>query len=265
MATIVCFHAHPDDESISTGGLMAKAAAAGHRVVLVIATRGERGEVPDGFLEPGEQLGIRRIAETMRSAEVLGVARTEFLGYVDSGMIGTPENEGPYAFWQAEVEQAAGRLAQLLTDEHADVLTIYDENGGYGHPDHIQVHRVGARAAEIAGVTRVFEATMNRDSMRRGIVESIERGDIGSDQFPDLDAEPEFGMPEARITHAVDVTAFVGAKRDSMRCHASQISDEAFFLQMPEESFASAFGTEWFIEHGHTRAEGAPMGDDLFA
>lgn len=265
MATLVCFHAHPDDESIATGGLMARASSEGHRVVLVVATRGERGEVPDGFLEPGEQLGIRRIAETIASAEVLGVARTEFLGYVDSGMMGTPENDGPYSFWRADVEQAARRLAQLLVDENADVVTIYDEIGGYGHPDHLQVHRVGARAAAIAGVGRVFEATINRDSIRRSIeatkgVEGIDRS-----QMPNLDEEPHFGMPEHRITHAIDVRAFTGRKRESMRCHASQISEEAFFLQMPQDIFSQAFGTEWFIEHGCTRPDGIEMGVDLFA
>src|SRR4051812_16738827 len=141
MATLVCFHAHPDDESIATGGTMAKAAAAGHRVVLVLATRGEKGEIVDGVLQPGEPLGLRRIGEAMASAEVLGVQRVEFLGYVDSGMMGMPENEGPYAFWQADVDHAAARLATILREEDADIVTIYDDNGGYGHPDHIQVHR----------------------------------------------------------------------------------------------------------------------------
>ena len=113
MATLVTFHAHPDDECIGTGGTMAKASADGHRVVLVTATRGEHGEVPDGFLEPGEALGLRRISETLASAEVLGVDRVEFLGYVDSGMMGTPENDGPYCFWRADVETAAARLAAM--------------------------------------------------------------------------------------------------------------------------------------------------------
>src|SRR5687768_14908243 len=106
MATIVFVHAHPDDEAIATGGTMAKAAAAGHRVVLVTATKGEHGEVPDGFLPDGETLAERRIKETEAAARELGVARGEFLGYCDSGMIGTPENDDPGSFWQANLDEA---------------------------------------------------------------------------------------------------------------------------------------------------------------
>jgi LmbE family N-acetylglucosaminyl deacetylase len=147
MATLVAFHAHPDDECIATGGVMAKAAEEGHRVVLVVATRGEHGEVADGFLADGETLAERRVQETHASAAALGVHRVEFLGYVDSGMMGTPENDLPGSFWTADVDEAAERLAAILREEGADVLTCYDEIGGYGHPDHIQVHRVGLRAA----------------------------------------------------------------------------------------------------------------------
>ncbi|MFN8052952.1 MAG: PIG-L family deacetylase [Acidimicrobiales bacterium] len=269
MATIVCFHAHPDDESIATGGTMAKASAAGHRVVLVIATRGELGEVPEGFLDPGEPLGLRRITETFASAKELGVDRVEFLGYVDSGMIDTPGNDFPYSFWQADVEAAASRLASILRDEAADVLTIYDDNGGYGHPDHIQVHRVGSRAAEMAGVDRVFESTMNRDAIIRSMKEHAETlTDEQRAEMPDLEGADanNFGKSEDVITHAIDVTAFTDQKRASMRCHRSQIPDDAFFLSMEDEVFQQAFGTEWFIAHrGPARAEGAPMIDDLFA
>jgi LmbE family N-acetylglucosaminyl deacetylase len=166
VATLVCFHAHPDDESIATAGVMAAAAADGHRVVLVVATLGEEGEVAEGFLSPGESLAERREAETRASAQILGASRVEFLGYRDSGMVGTPANEHPAAFCQADLDEAAERLASILRDEGADVVTIYDENGVYGHPDHVQVHRVGVRAAERAGTPRVLESTMNRDHFR---------------------------------------------------------------------------------------------------
>lgn len=262
MATLVSFHAHPDDESIQTGGTLAKAAAAGHRTVLVFGTRGEHGEVDDGFLEPGETLGERRTKETQRSAEVLGVSRVEFLGYVDSGMIGTPENDAEGSFWQADVDDAARRLAEILTEEQADVLTIYDSDGGYGHPDHIQVHRVGARAAALAGTPRVFEATMNRDHIARLMAAAAEDGSIPAEDMPDVSEGSTFGRPEADITTTVDVQAHLADKRASMAAHASQISETSFFLSMPEDGFASAFGTEWFIRHG------VPAGhrdDDLFA
>src|ERR1700690_3680576 len=116
MATLVTFHAHPDDESIACGGVMRKAFEEGHRVVLIVATRGEQGEGPEGFL-----------AETEASAAILGAARLEFLGYTDSGMMGTPANEQPGTFWQASVEEAARQLAGILRAEHADVLTCYDD------------------------------------------------------------------------------------------------------------------------------------------
>src|SRR4051794_30232852 len=156
MATLVCFHAHPDDECIATGGVMRRAHDEGHRVVLVVATRGEHGEVDDGFLDDGEELWQRRVRETAAAAEILGAARVEFLGYVDSGMMGTPENEKPGSFWTADVDKAAQRLADILVEEKADVLTIDDDHGGYGHPDHIQVHRVGAAAGKIAKTPRVY-------------------------------------------------------------------------------------------------------------
>jgi len=253
MATLVCFHAHPDDESISTGGSIARAVAEGHRVVLVVATNGDHGEVPDD-LAPGESLVDRRRAETARSAEVLGVHRLEWLGYADSGMTGWEQNDHEHSFWQAPVDEAAVRLAAILDEETADVLTTYDWHGNYGHPDHIQVHRVGHRAAEMAGTRAVFEATMNRDHIGRVMAMAAELGSPGSDEVFDPNAPADdgnpFGMSEDELTHAVDVTGYLGQKRDSMRCHRSQITDTSFFLEMPSEAFTTAFGTEWFIKVG---------------
>ena len=251
MATLVCFHAHPDDECIQTGGTMAMAAEEGHRVVLVLATRGEHGEVADGFLDAGEELWQRRIIETDASAKALGVQRVEFLGYVDSGMIDTPENDADGAFWQADVEEAARKLAAILEEEDAEVLTIYDDHGGYGHPDHIQVHRVGRRAGELAGTPRVYEATMNRDHIIR-LMKAMPVEDLPDDGSgpPDLEQEPDFGSPEAVITCAVDVSSVIDRKRAAMRAHASQIGPDHFMLAMPDEAFAIAFGTEWYIRDG---------------
>lgn len=262
MATIVSFHAHPDDESIHVGGTLAKLSAAGHRVVLVFATKGEHGEVAEGFLDGDEALGQRREREVEQSAAILGAQRVEFLGYHDSGMMGTPENDLPESFWQVPVDEAAARLAAILEEEQADVLTAYDSDGGYGHPDHIQVHRVGVRAAEMAGTERFFEATMNRDHLRRVIQAGVEAGQIPRDEVPEVSEDSSFGRPESVITTTVDVSAFVTAKRASMRVHASQISDDHFFVKMPDDAFAASFGQEWFIRHG------VPEGhrdDDLLA
>jgi LmbE family N-acetylglucosaminyl deacetylase len=247
---MVSFHAHPDDECIATGGVMRKAFEEGHRVVLVVATRGELGEVPEGLLADGEELWERRVAETLASAEILGVRRTEFLGYRDSGMMGAPTNDAPGSFWTASVEEAAEKLAAILRDERADVLLCYDDNGGYGHPDHIQVHRVGMRAAELAGVPRVYQNTMNRDHMLAGMRQYAERAAEAGFEMPDIDGSEDFGKPASVITAAVDVMPYLEHKRAAMRAHASQISDQSFFLRMPEDGFGYAFGTEWFIRDG---------------
>jgi LmbE family N-acetylglucosaminyl deacetylase len=238
VGTIVSFHAHPDDESIASGGTLARAAAAGHRVVLVFATRGELGEPVPGVLEPGEQLPLRRSAECYASAAVIGAKRVEFLPYTDSGMMGEPSNEAPYSFWQANVEHAAKMLAVILDEEEPDILTIYDDNGGYGHPDHIQVHRVGKRAAELAAVPIVAQGTINRDWMLRGA-----KG-AGAELPPDL---PNIGKPESEITHRVDAVDFVEQKRNSMRAHASQMAPDHFMLAMPDAMFAMGLGTEFYI------------------
>jgi LmbE family N-acetylglucosaminyl deacetylase len=250
MATLVSFHAHPDDECIACGGIIRKAADEGHRVVLIVATRGENGEIPEGLLDPGEELWQRRVAETHASAEILGVARVEFLGYRDSGMMGTPPNDAPGSFWTASVEEAAEKLAAILREERADVLTCYDDHGGYGHPDHIQVHRVGMRAAELAGTPRVYQNTINRDQLLRGMAAFAERAGSANVPLPDIRNSPDFGKPESVITAAVDVTAYVEHKRRAMRAHASQISEQSFFLAMPDDAFRHAFGTEWFIRDG---------------
>jgi len=264
MATLVSFHAHPDDESIATGGSMAMAADAGHRVVLVVATRGEQGEPQEGVLREGEQLWERRVVETHRSAEILGADRVEFLGYEDSGMMGEPTNDNPNCFWQADVEAAAEKLATVLREVDADVVTIYDDHGGYGHPDHIQVHRVGRRAAELAEVGRVFQSTMNRDHIRQLMEQRPEQvADAMEEERRGVAEDDDFGSPESMITHAVDVADYVERKRQAMIAHRSQIGPDTFFLKMPEEAFRVAFGTEWYIELGGERAPHEPFGVDL--
>jgi len=292
VATLVCFHAHPDDEAIATAGVMALAADAGHRVVLVVATRGELGEPVPGVLGEDEVLWERREVETAHSAEILGAQRVAFLGYTDSGMMGEPTNDDPDCFWQADVEAAAERLSGLLAEETVDVLTIYDDHGLYGHPDHIQVHRVGRRAAELLGIppASVFCSTMNRDLMRErwadaaaeaaaantaaaeaaaAAVEAVEAERETTETRTEREAEHEgeldietFGLPAADITHAVDVRSVLDRKRRSMLAHRSQIADDAFYLGSPEV-FEAAFGTEWFASLGQRRAPGSPFGATL--
>jgi LmbE family N-acetylglucosaminyl deacetylase len=252
MATIVFVHAHPDDEASGTSGSMARAAAEGHRVVLVVCTNGEHGESPDD-LASGETLVGRRREETMASAAVLGIARVVWLGYEDSGMTGWAQNDDPASFWQADVDEAAERLAAVLRVERADVVVLYDWHGGYGHPDHIQVHRVGHRAADLAGTPKRFEVTFNRDAMVKLMVEGIGAGEVDVPDFdpngPADDGNP-FGTPEAELHLAVDVSAYTARKRAALAAHASQVTDIGMFLAMPEDVFARVFSTEWFIEPG---------------
>ena len=257
MGTLVCLHAHPDDECISTGGTMARAAAEGHRVVLIVATNGEHGEVPDDLAD-GETLADRRRAETDASAAVLGVDRVVWLGYEDSGMTGWDGNQNAASFHQADLDEAGERVASVFREEAADVFTIYDWHGTYGHPDHVQVNRVGQRAAALVDhPMRTLEATSNRDAMAAMISAVQESGVEMDSPDADVDFDPTapaddgnpFGEPESVLTLRVDVTDRTEQKRASMRCHRSQITDSSFFLEMPDEVFAMAFGVEWFIEH----------------
>src|SRR5262249_10361777 len=150
------------------------------------------------------------------------------------------------AFARADVDEAAARLAEILRQEDADVLTVYDDHGAYGHPDHVQVHRVGIRAAELAGTGRVYESTMNRDFIRNLLeTQAAEAPDVPD--APNAAEMDDFGSPEEIITTTVDVGAYIDRKRAAMEAHASQIPPDSFFLSLPPDAFLAAFGTEWFI------------------
>ncbi len=262
--TLVAFHAHPDDEALLTSGTMARASAEGHRVVLVVATQGGVGLVASDFVKAGESLATVRAAELRRSATALGCARVEFLGYSDSGLDGS--QTAADAFASTDVDAAAERLAAILRAEGADVLTTYDPAGGYGHPDHVQVHRVGARAAELAGTAVVLQATVDRDLITRALrlVKRVYR-------FP-----PEFDpavfdrayTPRAELTHRVRVGRYWARKRTSMAAHASQATADggdrtlAAFLRIPLPIFRRVFAAEWYVEQGR---EPGPLLDDIFA
>lgn len=260
MGTLVCFHAHPDDECIGTGGTIARASAEGHRVVLVVATNGDHGEIPS-FMKEGDSLVEIRRTETLKSADTLGIHRVVWLGYEDSGMTGWEQNPNSGAFCNASLDDAAHKLAEILREENADVLTTYDWHGGYGHPDHIMVHKVGHRAAELVPSVRVLEGTMNRDQIRRGLEAARAAGLMGPDDGFDPDGPADDGNPmgslESEISYRVDVTGYAHLKRAAMRCHASQLTDTGFFMSMDDERFVQAFGHEWFID---PKADG-PMRD----
>jgi LmbE family N-acetylglucosaminyl deacetylase len=261
--TLVAFHAHPDDEALLTAGTLARAAAEGHRVVLVTATSGEAGLVRGGGTGPA--LATRRRAELEQSARTLGCARVEVLRYADSGMHG--EAGGAEAFSRADLEEAAGLLRDILVEESADVLTIYDPAGGYGHPDHVQVSRVGVRAAELAGTPSVLEATVDRTALQRALRLVHHLPGIPADFDPGRFDRAY--TDRGRLTHRVDVRRYAAAKRASMAAHVSQAgADEgtrtlAVLLRLPRPLFRFALGREWYVERG--RKPGRPLLDDVFA
>jgi LmbE family N-acetylglucosaminyl deacetylase len=245
----VFVHAHPDDEALLTAGTMAALAAHGYRVVLVVATAGEQGLA--GAHE-GE-LGRLRTAELHASAAALGCARTAYLGYADSGLHGDapPAPGGLPRFVDVPVDEAAHRLAELLVDEDARMVTGYDPAGGYGHPDHVHVHSVVRRAAALAGTPSLYEATVNREALRRAL------GVLAAVRVlpPELDlaAYDRAYTPSAEISHRVNVRPVIDAKRASMAAHASQtgggdgVRTLAALLRLPRPLFRLALGTEWYV------------------
>ena len=247
MATIVAFHAHPDDEVLATGGTLARLAAEGHRVVIVVASDGWMG----ARCEPGASM---RLDELQVSATILGASRVEHLGYADSGRgpLLFPDPPDRQRFARAAVDEAAGRLAALIRAERADLLLSYDARG-YGHRDHVQVHLVGARAAELTGV-RVLEATVPRELVAQMVgplraLRLVVRHDatILRSAF----------TPRGEITHRVNVRGYARQKQAALAAHFSQVRGNGrsallkrFLVAMPPRAFGLVLGLEWFAEPG---------------
>ena len=251
--TVVFFHAHPDDEALLTSGTMAKLAALGHRVVLVVATAGESGLAADR-LRAGGRLGDTRTAELRASAEALGVARVALLGYADSGLATEPTSPPPAGrlprLADADVPTAAERVAEILTEERAAVLTSYDANGGYGHPDHVAVHRIGALAAQLAGTPVVLEATVPRDRLLAAA--RLANRVLPPSRKVDLRPWEQAYSASAEVTHCIEVHRQAGARRASMGAHASQATADSgprtlgVFTRIPSPVFGWAVGREWY-------------------
>jgi LmbE family N-acetylglucosaminyl deacetylase len=256
MATIVAFHAHPDDEAILTGGTVARLAADGHRVVIVLAC--------DGAMWPKD--GTARLEQFRASAAILGAARAEYLGYADSGAgpLLFDDPPGKVRFARAGLDEAAGRLAEILRSEHADLLLSYDEVGGYGHRDHVKVHEVGARAAEITGV-RVLEATAPREAAIQalrvlGAVHLVVRHPMREVRG--------YGTPRARITHRVSVRRYAAVKQAALAAHYTPLRGKSrmsrlfrLAVALPAPVYALLLGREWYTEPG--APPGGPVLDDV--
>lgn len=245
MATVVAFHAHPDDEVLLTGGTLARAAAEGHRAVIVVATNGTMGAAPEGESP--------RIGELQESAAILGAARVVHLGYADSGhgALLYPDPPGATRFARADTDEAAQRLAAILREEAADLLLSYDANGGSGHRDHVKVHEVGKRAAELTGV-RVLEATMPRD-VGAGLVRLVRLLRIPL-RFDDDRLVAAFS-PRSAITHKIAVRRFARQKQRALAAHRSQVMGNGrlaavmrMLVRLPVPVFGLLLGREWFVE-----------------
>jgi N-acetyl-1-D-myo-inositol-2-amino-2-deoxy-alpha-D-glucopyranoside deacetylase len=269
---ILLVHAHPDDESIGTGATMAKYAADGAYVCLVTCTLGEEGEVIPpklAHLAAGRdnRLGEYRIGELAEACAALGVKDHRFLGgaghYRDSGMMGAPSNEDPDCFWQASVSQAAGKLVQIVREIRPQVIVTYDDNGAYGHPDHIQAHRVAWRAFEMAGFVDRFYATAFPLSVLEKSIKQPGGPFEGVEKIEDLG----FGTPDDQVTTEIDGRAHLAAKLAALRAHRTQIAVDAPFFALSNNISQEAFGTEYYTLVAGERAPLGPDGreTDLFA
>ncbi|MFD6028804.1 PIG-L family deacetylase [Streptomyces griseoluteus] len=251
--TLMAVHAHPDDEATGTGGVLARYAAEGIRTVLVTCTDGGCGDGPGG-VKPGEPghdpVAVARMRrdELEASCEVLKISDLEMLDYADSGMAGWPGNDAPGSFWRTPVEEGAARLAELMRHYRPDVVVTYDENGFYGHPDHIQAHRITMAALKLTDLTpKVYWTTVPRSQMARfGEVMREFTDDMPEPDPAEAAALAEIGLPDDEITTWVDTTPYSDQKYDALAAHASQ-GENIFFLRMGKERFAELMGTETFL------------------
>jgi N-acetyl-1-D-myo-inositol-2-amino-2-deoxy-alpha-D-glucopyranoside deacetylase len=269
-------HAHPDDETINNGATMAQYVADGVHVTLVTCTLGEEGEVLVPELlhlgaDQDDALGQHRVNELAVAMEALGVRDHRFLGgagrYRDSGMMGLPTNDRPGCFWQADLDEAAGLLADVIHEVRPQVVVTYDENGGYGHPDHIQAHRVAMRAVELAAVAaetgasswdvaKVYWCAVPESWIRDGLRRLREAGDETAFEGLDPDGDLPMATPDDLVTTKVDATDHVEAKLAAMRAHATQIAVDGPFFAM-----SNNLGNEvWGVEH-YRLVKGTPGGD----
>lgn len=271
--SILFVHPHPDDESIACGGTIARYVAEGARVTLVNCTIGEEGEIhlPEiaGLAaDAADQLGGYRYTELVAAANALGVTDHRVLGgagrYRDSGMMDTPANKHPRAFWQADVDEAAGLLAAIIDEVKPQVVVTDNENGSYGHPDHIQTNRVTVAAIAKAKwpVERLFYHAISRSAMERGFKELVDAPDSPFQGISSVD-EFDFVTPDEQIAVRFDVEQYRSAKRAAMAAHASQIPKDSWLLSWAE-NFAGESVEYYRLAQGKL-PERAGWHEDLFA
>jgi N-acetyl-1-D-myo-inositol-2-amino-2-deoxy-alpha-D-glucopyranoside deacetylase len=266
--SLLLVHAHPDDESIGTGATMARYAAEGARVTLVTCTLGELGEIipPDlRHLFPDE-LGQHRIGELDRACAALGVEDHRFLGgegrYRDSGMAGLPDNDDPRCFWQADVDEAAGALAKIIEEVAASVIVTYDASGFYGHPDHIQAHRVARRARDLASQpAKLYATAMPRSVLARAV-------ELPADSWFARNPDLSVAVPDDQVTTEIDAVKYLDAKRAALRAHETQVTVDGDFFALSNDVGQRILATEYYTQLAGPRAAppaGGGYERDLFA
>ena len=282
---LLLVHAHPDDETIGTGATMARYAAEGVEVTLVTCTLGEEGEILlDEFAhlaaDKQDALGAHRQTELAAAMHELGIRDWRLLGgpgrFRDSGMIGTPSNDNPASFWQADLLEAATELVAVIREVRPQVVVTYDDFGGYGHPDHIKAHRVTHYAVALAAsptfrtdlgpvwsVTKVYWTAFPRSIVRQGIEALRAKGDTGEFASMDPDDIP-FACDDELVTTHIDGSAYLERKLSALRAHGTQVSVDGGFFALADNVGAEAFGTEYYrLASGPAPAGGRE--DDLFA
>ncbi len=264
-ARILLVHAHPDDETINNGATMAMYAALGAHVTLVTCTRGEEGEVLVPELAHlasmhEDSLGKHREGELADAMAALGINDFRFLGapdalFRDSGMMGTPPNDRPDVFWQAEMDNATSYLVAIIDELKPHVLITYDEFGGYGHPDHIQAHRVAMQAADRAAwkIEKIYWNTMPKSVIADGIEKMKALGSdfFGAESVDDL----PFAKDDEVVTTLVDGNEYVQAKMDAMAAHKTQIALDGPFFALSNNIGLQVWGNEYY-----TLVRGVPAG-----
>lgn len=278
--TLLAVFAHPDDESFGIGGTLARYAAEGVRVVLACATLGEAGEINDPRLGTREQLAEIRERELRCACDVLGISELHLLGYRDSGMAGSPDNDDPRALVQADPAEAVGKIVRVIRQVRPQVVVTFDQGGGYGHPDHIAIHRHTVTAFRAAGdpgqypehlvimglephaPQKLYFTALPRRFFR-GLVQRLKALGL-EDRFVDFDWESR-GIPDELCTAEIDVSAYVDIKLQAFQCHRSQLSPDSPFSLLPPEVRWDFMSTECFSLAGSRLEPGQEPETDLFA
>jgi LmbE family N-acetylglucosaminyl deacetylase len=269
--TLMVVHAHPDDEVFSTGGIIARYARAGGRVVLVYGTNGEAGEMHDPDRDPDEaiaRLGEIRREDVQEALRILGTNEVYFLGYRDSGMKDTEDNRRPDAFMNAPMEEAVGRLFEIMRETRPDVVVTYDEGGGYGHPDHIMTNRVTVATFEHArleswGPSKLYYSARSREGFK-GYVEGMAALGLKIPWVREDFNFDEFGIPNSEITAHIDITPYAPLKKQALSVHRTQIKSDSFYLQIPDDVLGQVQGVEYFVRIYPPHRPGERE-DDLFS